>query len=238
MERAEPLLSITDLSTRYGNTVAIDDLSLAVHENEVVALLGANGAGKTTLLNTISGFIKPARGSIALRGELITGEAPHSVFRRGVVQVSQTRDLFPAMTVLDNLELGATMTSGDLSKDLTYVFACFPRLEERKGQAVRTLSGGEQQMVAIARALMGRPKILLLDEPLGGLAPLFVQEIARIIRRLKADGATMLLVEQNISMALSVADRFYILRAGGLVHSGRAEELSADHKALAREYFL
>lgn len=234
----EPLLEIRDLSVYHGKTAALRDLSLEVRAGEVVCLLGANGAGKTTLLNTISGFLKPANGTIQLRSEQISGEPPHRVFRRGVVQVSQTRDLFPDLTVLDNLELGGTMRSDGLEADLKRVFEYFPRLEERRKQRVRTLSGGEQQMVAIGRALMANPKLLLLDEPSGGLAPRFVQEIGRIMGVLKEQGATMFLVEQNIAMAIGVADRFYIIRDGAMMHSGTVDELSKDHKALAREFFL
>lgn len=235
---ADPVLAIDSLSTRYGKTVAIDGLSLTVEEGEVVALLGANGAGKTTLLNTISGFLKPAAGRITLRGEPVSGEPPHRIFRRGIVQVSQSRDLFPDMSVLDNLELGATTRSDSIEGDLEQVFTYFPRLAERRTQRVGTLSGGEQQMVAIGRALMGRPRILLLDEPSGGLAPRFVQEIGHIMTMLKERGSTMLVVEQNIAMALKVADRVYVIRAGRMVHSGPAAELATDHKELARKYFL
>ncbi|MYZ46256.1 ABC transporter ATP-binding protein [Propylenella binzhouense] len=235
---ASSLLSVKSISARYGKVTAIEDLSLDVGEGEVIALLGANGSGKTTLLNTISGFIAPSASSIELRGEVISGEPPHRVFRAGVVQVSQMRDLFPAMTVLDNLELGAVCHRATLSRELEKVFHYFPRLAERRTQRVATLSGGEQQMVAIGRALMGRPRILLLDEPSGGLAPRFVQEIANIMNVLKAEGATMLIVEQNIAMALGAADRFYVIRSGTIARSGDVSELGDDHKALAREFYL
>jgi branched-chain amino acid transport system ATP-binding protein len=232
------LLAVRNLSTHYGKAVAIDGLSLDVRQSEVVALLGANGAGKTTLLNTISGFLVPSAGEIELEGRPIGGASPHKVFRSGIVQVSQARDLFLDMSVEDNLELGAATRKGDLGEDLARVFAYFPRLQERRHQRTRTLSGGEQQMVAIGRALMGRPRILMLDEPSGGLAPLFVQEIANIIRKLREGGSTMLLVEQNIAMALGVADRFYILREGHIVSSGKVAELDRDPAELARTYYL
>jgi branched-chain amino acid transport system ATP-binding protein len=234
----EPLLAVRDLTVRYGKSVALQDLSLSIREREVVTLLGANGAGKTTLLNTISGFLKPVSGGIQMRGEVIEQEPPHKVFRRGIVQVSQARDLFPSLSVIDNLTLGATNVPGPHDADLERVLGYFPRLAERKKQQVRTLSGGEQQMVAIGRALMGRPKILLLDEPSGGLAPRFVQEIGNIVNALKQAGSTMLLVEQNMALALGVADRFYILRAGTIVHQGGASELGSNYAALATEYYL
>jgi branched-chain amino acid transport system ATP-binding protein len=233
-----PLLSLENVSARYGKADALRDVSLRVNDSEVVALLGANGAGKTTLLNVISGFMKPAAGDIRLKGEAIGSHKPYQIFRRGVVQVSQARDLFPAMTVQDNLELGAVTRKEDLTGDLEQVFEYFPRLRERSGQRVGTLSGGEQQMVAIGRALMGRPKILLLDEPSGGLAPKFVKEIGHIMRTLKERGSTMLIVEQNIALALGVADRFYILRGGEVVHAGVPADLGTDYSDVARSYYL
>ena len=238
MDTSEFLLSLDGVTARYGKTDALRNVSLQVKEGEVIALLGANGAGKTTLLNTISGFIKPAAGDIKLQGAQIGGQKPYRVFRQGVVQVSQARDLFSAMSVQDNLELGAATRNDDFSPDLEQVFNYFPRLLERRAQKVGTLSGGEQQMVAIGRALMGRPSILLLDEPSGGLAPRFVQEIGRIMRTLKEKGATMLIVEQNIALALRVADRFYILRDGEVVRSGVPAELGANYAEVARSYYL
>ena len=238
MDTSEALLLLHGVSARHGQTDALRNVSLEVKEGEVIALLGANGSGKTTLLNTISGFIKPVAGDIQLRGQSIRADKPYKVFRQGVVQVSQARDLFPAMSVQDNLELGAATRDDDISADLKEVLAYFPRLDERRQQKVGTLSGGEQQMVAIGRALMGRPKILLLDEPSGGLAPRFVQEIARIMRALKDKGSTMLIVEQNIALALGVADRFYILRDGEIVRTGVPAELGTNYADLARSYYL
>jgi len=234
----EPLLQVKDLSVRYGKSVAVRDVSLSVAAGEVVTILGANGAGKTTLLNTITGFLKPVNGSVDVFRQNIAGEPPHRVYKHGVIQVSQGRDLFPSLSVLDNLHMGAATRSDDLTDDLDKVFTYFPRLAERRKQQAGTLSGGEQRMLAVSRALMGRPKILLLDEPSGGLAPRFVQEIGRIIRVLKESGATMLLVEQNMAMALSVADRFYILRDGCVVHQGASGELGSDLADLARRYYL
>ncbi len=235
---AEPLLAIDNLSVCYGKSVAVNGASLAIHAGEVVTLLGANGAGKTTLLNTVSGFLKPVSGSVSVEGQPITGQPPHRVFKHGVIQVSQGRDLFRSLTVLENLELGAATRSDDFSADLDRVFSYFPRLAERRKQLAGTLSGGEQQMVAVSRALMGRPKVLLLDEPSGGLAPRFVAEIGRIMGLLKEAGSTMLLVEQNMSLALSVADRFYILRDGAIVHQGQSQELGSDFTELAKRYYL
>ena len=238
MDSSKTLLSLHNVTARYGKTDALRNVSLEVREGEVIALLGANGAGKTTLLNTISGFIKPASGDIKLRGLQIGAQQPYKVFRQGVVQVSQARDLFLAMSVQDNLELGAATRSDDFSSDLQEVFNYFPRLQERRDQKVGTLSGGEQQMVAIGRALMGRPSILLLDEPSGGLAPRFVQEIGRIMRALKEKGSTMLIVEQNVALALGVADRFYIMRGGEVVRTGVPTELGTNYAEVARSYYL
>ena len=233
MAPPDPLLRVRDLTVRYGKIVALQDLLLVVAAGEVVTLLGANGSGKTTLLNTLCGFLPAASGTITLDGERIDGLAPHRVFRRGIVQVSQGRDLFPDMAVIDNLRLG---TRGEPL--LEKILACFPRLAERRAQRVRTLSGGEQQMVAIGRAMMSRPRILLLDEPSAGLAPRFVEEIGSIMHLLKQEGGTMLLVEQNLRLAASVADRFYILRDGRIMRDGEAGELREDHQAFARTYYL
>ena len=238
MATTEPLLQVRDLSVRYGKSVAIEDVSLSVVAGEVVTILGANGAGKTTLLNTITGFLKPVSGSIEILGHPIAGQPPHRVFRHGVIQVSQGRDLFPSLSVLENLQLGAATRSDDLTEDFDKVFSYFPRLAERRSQQAGTLSGGEQRMLAVSRGLMGRPRILLLDEPSGGLAPRFVQEIGRIIRILKESGSTMLLVEQNMALALSVASRFYILRDGRVVHQGASAELGSNFADLAQRYYL
>ena len=235
---AETLMTVQELVVRYGKSAALQGVSLAVQAGEVVTLLGANGAGKTTLLNAITGFLKPVRGTVTVQGQSITGQPPHRVFRAGVIQVSQGRDLFPALSVAENLALGAAIRPQNLEEDRDRIYEYFPRLAERRKQMVGTLSGGEQQMVAVGRALMGRPKILLLDEPSGGLAPRFVAEIGRIMQILKEAGSTMLLVEQNMALALGVADRFYILRDGLMVHQGLSGELGSDYAALARQYYL
>ena len=212
----EALLTLRDVEAGYTGKQILFGIDLALGDGEVVALLGANGSGKSTVLNTISGFVRPTAGSISFAGSEIAGEAPHKVFGRGVVQVSQARDLFPEMTVEDNLRLG-TWRRGKASEGLDLVYASFPRLSERRKQQVGLMSGGEQQMVAIGRALMSDPKLLLLDEPSGGLAPAFVAEIGEIMQGLKARGIPMMLVEQNLKFARGIADRFLILRDGRVV---------------------
>ena len=216
----EPLLEILGLEAGYAQRQILFGVELSVRHGEAVTLLGANGSGKSTLLNAVSGFVRPRAGSIRLEGSELAGLPPHETFRRGVVQVSQTRDLFPEMTVEDNLRLGAARQREAVAGLLADVFSAFPRLEARRATAVNLLSGGEQQVAAIGRALMGRPKLLLLDEPSGGLAPKLVNEIAAIVALLKARGIAMLIVEQNIKLALSVADRFLILRDGRVSERG------------------
>ena len=211
---AEPLLDARGLEAGYPGKQILFGVDLAVEKGEVVALLGANGSGKSTALNTLSGFVRPWAGSIRFDGAEIAGERPHRIFRRGIVQVSQGRDLFGDMSVEDNLRLGAVVRRGAAAQRLDAVYRRFPRLAERKRQPVRLMSGGEQQMVALGRAVMGDPKLLLLDEPSGGLAPALVGEIGAIMQGLKASGVTMVLIEQNLKLALAVADRFLILRNG------------------------
>ena len=237
MAASEKVLRIEGLAARYGRMNVLGGVSLEIGAGEAVALLGANGSGKTTLLNTISGFLAPAGGLVLLDGEPITGLAPHRVFARGIVHVSQGRDLFGSLSVLDNLLLGAARRRRPGPR-IEEIFGYFPRLHERRSQIVRTLSGGEQQMVAMGRALMSAPRILLLDEPSAGLAPRFVDEIGAIINRLKRAQSTMLLVEQNLKLAASVADRFYILRNGATVAAGDGAELRADRRTFARTYYL
>ncbi len=210
----ETLLAATGIEAGYPNKPILFGIDFTIGAGEVVALLGANGSGKSTALNTVSGFVRPWAGSIRFDGAEISGRPPHEIFRRGVIQVSQARDLFADMSVEENLRLGARVRGGDEAALLEDVYASFPRLAERRRQPVRLMSGGEQQMVAISRALMGRPKLLLLDEPSGGLAPAFVAEIADIMSTLRERGTTMILVEQNIRLALAVADRFLVLRDG------------------------
>ncbi len=210
----DALLSVSGVTAGYTRKQILFGIDFAIHGGEVVALLGANGSGKSTCLNAVSGFVRPWSGSIRFDGQEFAGRLPHQMFRHGIVQVSQARDLFPDMSVEENLRLGRWVRGGPAGPLLESVYASFPRLAERRQQTVRLMSGGEQQMVAIGRALMGQPRILLLDEPSGGLAPVFVEEIATIMRALKQRGVTMMIVEQNIRLALAVADRFLILRDG------------------------
>jgi len=232
-----PLLAVEGLVAGYGHIQILRGVDLAVRRGEVVAMLGANGSGKSTALNAISGFIRPTAGRISFLGEEIAGQPPHRTFRLGVVQVSQARDLFPDMSVEDNLQLGAAIR-GDARGGLARAYDLFPRLAERRRQSVRSMSGGEQQMVAIGRALMGNPTLLLLDEPSGGLAPVFVTEIGRVVQRLKDEGATVLMVEQNVRLALAVADRFVALRDGQVLAQGPVADLRGNYEDLARRIYL
>jgi branched-chain amino acid transport system ATP-binding protein len=233
-----PTIEIRNLETGYPNKQILFGISLAVAKGEAIALLGANGSGKSTVLNTVSGFVRPWAGSIRFDGEELAGRAPHEIYRRGVVQVSQARDLFPDMSVEDNLRLGARVRGGRLTELLAGVYQSFPRLAERRRQPVQLMSGGEQQMVAIGRALMGEPKLLLLDEPSGGLAPAFVREITSIIAVLKQRGVTMVIVEQNIKLALAVADRFLILREGRVTQREEGSDVSVAEEDIVRCIYL
>jgi len=237
---ADPILHIADLDVRHGRTQALSEVSIDVYEGEAVGLLGTNGAGKTTLLNTISGFLRPTAGSLALGGEPIHQCPPHVIVRRGLLQLSQERDLFGDLTVLDNLRLGSLARAPKtFERNVEKVFHYFPRLKERAGQRAATMSGGEQQMLAIGRALMAEPKVMLFDEPSAGLSPLFVQEIGAMMRNLRNEGeVSILLVEQNMLLAAQVVDRFYMLRAGRVVAEGSVSELEKDHEELARQYYL
>ena len=221
------MLQARDLHVQYGSIRALKGISLEVAEGEMVALIGANGAGKTTLLNTLSGFNRPKKGEILFRGKEIQGLSPHEIVGRGIVQVPEGRSILTQMTVMENLEMGAYIRKdrSEIKKDLDKILGKFPRLQERRDQLGGTLSGGEQQMLAIGRALMGRPQILLLDEPSMGLSPLLVREVFAIIREIKAAGTTLLLVEQNARMALREADRGYVLENGSIVFQESAAEL-------------
>ena len=222
-----PLLVVDGLTVAYGAVVAIRDVSLEVAPGEVVAALGPNGAGKTTLLRTLAGALKPQRGSVMFDGGALTGLVPEAVVRRGVALVPEGRHVFPNLTVQENLVIGgiARTDHEELRADAERWLARFPILGERAGQFAGTLSGGEQQQLAIARALMSRPRMLLLDEPSLGLAPIFVDRIFELIEELRADGVTVLLVEQNVHRALEVADRAYVLSVGSVVASGPTDQL-------------
>lgn len=236
----DPALNISGLDVRYGKLPALTGLNLTLQPGEAIGLLGANGAGKTTLLNTLSGFLRPSAGTIKMFGKPVSHSAPHAIVREGLLHVSQERDLFGDLTVLDNLRLGSLARGADrFEQNIERVYGYFPRLKERAGQRAATMSGGEQQMLAIGRALMAEPKILLFDEPSAGLSPHFVSEIGAMMCALKESGElSILLVEQNMRLAAQVVSRFYILRAGTLVAQGAASELERDHEELAREFYL
>jgi branched-chain amino acid transport system ATP-binding protein len=224
------LLELQDVVVRYGAVEALKGISLSVEQGEVVTLLGSNGAGKTTTLRTISGLHAPARGDILLEGQSIAGMPAHQIARTGIGHVPEGRRVFPRMSVLENLEMGAYKDSSRFAEDTDRVFTLFPRLAERRKQDGGTLSGGEQQMLAIGRALMSRPRILLLDEPSMGLAPLVVQTIFEIIKQVNDEGVTVLLVEQNAAQALRLADRGYVLETGSMAMDGPAGDLLSDDR--------
>ena len=228
---AKTMLEIKDLHVYYDNIHALKGVSLKVKEGEIVSLIGANGAGKTTTLQTISGLIQSKQGKIIFRGKDITKEKPHLICQAGIAQVPEGRRIFSRLAVKDNLKLGAFTvkdTPENLEKDRAKFYKDFPRMSERKNQMAGTLSGGEQQMLAMGRAIMSRPKLLILDEPSMGLSPLFVKEIFSVIKKLKEDGVTILLVEQNAKMALSIADYAYVIETGKITLEGPAQELLSN----------
>ena len=227
-----PMLRIADLNVYYGAIHALKGISLEVHQGEIVTLIGANGAGKSTTLRTISGLIAPKSGAVDFEGQGIAGLGAHDIVRRGISQVPEGRRIFADMTVLENLELGAFIRNDKdgIASDMEMVFTRFPRLKERISQQAGTLSGGEQQMLAMGRALMSRPRLLLLDEPSLGLAPLLIKEIFSIIVDINKAGTTILLVEQNANMALSIANRAYVLETGRITLSGGAKDLAASEE--------
>lgn len=224
------MLKVNSIDVFYGNIQALHGVSLEINQGEIVTLIGANGAGKSTLLKGISGLLKPKQGDIVYEGQSISGKAAQTIVKQGISHVPEGRRVFANMTVEENLELGAFLRNDKdgIRKDFEKVYELFPRLLERKKQLSGTLSGGEQQMLAMGRALMARPKLLLLDEPSMGLAPLLVKTIFHIIEEINQSGTTVLLVEQNANMALSIADRAYVIETGRVVLSGTAEELNAS----------
>jgi len=226
---APAMLEVRDLQVAYGEIRALKGISFRVEPGEIVALLGNNGAGKTTTLKTVSGLLAPRAGEIHLGGAPLAGVPAHEVVRRGITHVPEGRHVFNRLTVTDNLEMGAyTRADAEIPADMERVFTVFPRLKERRAQVAGTLSGGEQQMLAIGRALMARPRLLLLDEPSMGLAPVLVEQIFDTVQEINRQGVTILLVEQNAAMALSIAGRGYVLETGEIVLEGSAAQLSEN----------
>jgi branched-chain amino acid transport system ATP-binding protein len=227
-----PILELSDVHTYYGSIQALKGISLEVYDGEIVTLLGANGAGKSTTLRSINGLNRPRQGKITFQGRDITGVPAHQIVKRGIAQSPEGRRLFPRMTVIENLEMGAFQRTdrSEIRADMDRVFELFPRLHERRSQKAGTMSGGEQQMCAIGRALMARPKLLLLDEPSLGLAPIFVERIFDIIKQINEQGTSILLVEQNALMALDAANRGYVLETGKIVLADDAASLKTNEQ--------
>lgn len=229
--RKRQLLKLTNIETYYGQIQALKGIHLEVEEGKIVTLLGANGAGKSTTMRTIAGLIKPKRGTVEFLGQNVTGMRPHQLLRKGISLVPEGRAILSTMTVLENLEMGAYHRKDhDVKRDIQNVMKRFPILEERQSQLAGTLSGGQQQMLAIARALLAKPKLLLLDEPSMGLAPLIVAEIFNIIKEIKEDGTTVPLVEQNAKQALKIADYGYVMETGKIIIEGPADDLLKDER--------
>ncbi len=224
----EPILTVKDLTVHYGGIEAVKGISLEVSEGEIVTLIGANGAGKSSTLRSIAGLVKPAGGTITFRGDNITGRDSAVIVKKGITLVPEGRRIFPDLTVLENLKVGAYLRRDDISGDIQWVYDLFPRLKERSWQAGGTLSGGEQQMLAVGRALMARPKLIMMDEPSLGLAPLVVKDIFSIIKQINQQGVTILLIEQNANMALKVADKAYVMETGRITLSGTGQELLSN----------
>jgi branched-chain amino acid transport system ATP-binding protein len=225
-----PLLEITNLSVFYDAIQALRDVNLSVENGSIVSLIGANGAGKSTVLRVVSGLKRPATGEIFFNGKNTAKTQPHELVQKGIVQCPEGRGIFPNLTVLENLDLGAFVRNDkpEIRKDMDHVFSLFPRLQERKGQSAGTLSGGEQQMLAIGRALMARPQLLLLDEPSLGLAPQVIELIFEIIEKINGEGTTILLVEQNAQLALEISNYAYVLETGSILLEGPAEKVLAN----------
>ena len=225
---SEAILSIKDLKVNYGGIEAVKGISFDVPEGSIVTLIGANGAGKSSTLRTVAGLVKPKSGAIEFKGENITGKSSIDIVKRGITLVPEGRRIFPDLTVLENLKIGAYLRKDDLKSDIEWIYSLFPRLKERAWQAGGTLSGGEQQMLAVGRALMSRPKLMMMDEPSLGLAPIVVRDIFKIIREINKKGVTILLIEQNANMALQTADYAYVLETGRISMSGTGAELLAN----------
>ena len=229
------MLKIEDLKVNYGGIEAVKGISFEVPENEIVTLIGANGAGKSTTVRTISGLLKPAAGKITFNGDDITGLPPYEIVSKGITLVPEGRRVFPDLTVLENLKAGAYLRKDDIKQDLEWVYELFPRLKERSWQAAGTLSGGEQQMLAVGRALMSKPKLMMMDEPSMGLAPLIVKDIFDIIKEIVRQGVTILLIEQNANMALQTANDAYVLEVGKITMKGTGKEL-LDNEEVRKAY--
>lgn len=230
------MLKIEDLKVNYGGINAVKGVSFEVPEGSVVSLIGANGAGKSTILRTIAGLVKPVSGKVSFNDEVITGIDTSDIIAKGITLVPEGRRVFPDMTVLDNIKIGAYLRHDGLEEDIEHMYSLFPRLKERKWQLAGTLSGGEQQMLALARALMSKPKLLMMDEPSLGLAPLIVKGIFEIIKEINKSGVTVLLIEQNANMALKASDYAYVLETGKLSIEGSGEELLSNEAI--REAYL
>ena len=230
------ILEIKDLKVNYGGIEAVKGVSFDVDEGEIITLIGSNGAGKSTILNTIVGLVKASSGNVIFQGQDITNKDTNYIVSNGITLVPEGRKIFPDMSVLENLKIGAYMRKDDLSKDIEWVYSLFPRLKERSWQLGGTLSGGEQQMLAVGRALMSRPKLMMMDEPSLGLAPIIVRDIFSIIKEINNQGVTILLVEQNANMALKTASKAYVLETGNITMTGSGEELL--HNEAIREAYL
>lgn len=222
---SEKILEIKDLSVNFGGIKAVNDISFYVEKGKIITLIGANGAGKSTILRSIAGTVKPKNGEIIFENENILGLSPDKIVSRGITLVPEGRKVFPNLTVLENLKIGAYLRKDNLSDDIEYIYSLFPRLKERHWQLAGTLSGGEQQMLAVGRALMARPKLIMMDEPSLGLAPLVVKDIFNIIKTINESGITVLLIEQNANMALKIADYGFVIETGSITLSGTGEEL-------------
>ena len=230
---SETILSIRDLKVNYGGIEAVKGISFDVPKGDIVTLIGANGAGKSSTLRAIAGLVKPKGGVIEFEGESITGKDTTVIVKKGITLVPEGRRIFPDLTVLENLRVGAYMRKDDITPDVNWVFELFPRLKERSWQAGGTLSGGEQQMLAVGRALMSRPKLMMMDEPSLGLAPLIVRDIFSIIKEINKRGVTILLIEQNANMALSTADTGYVMETGRITLTGPGKELLVNEAVKA-----
>ena len=229
------MLEIDNLTVNYDGIEAVKGISMSVPENEIVTLIGANGAGKSTILKTIAGLVKPASGKITFNGEDITASPPYRIVSMGITMVPEGRRVFSDLTVTENLKIGAYLRKDNIKRDLEWISELFPRLKERSWQTAGTLSGGEQQMLAVGRALMSRPRLMMMDEPSLGLAPLIVKDIFNIIREINRQGVTILLIEQNANIALHAADTAYVLESGRLVMKGAGSEL-LDDEAVKKAY--